>query len=103
MEKHTLRSFVIGGDNENYEKNLEFASRLHKLMQEKYPGLSRGVLPPKKGAGTDGVFNQDLHENALTVEIGGIDNNLEELYRSADALAEVFSELYWDAEKVSSE
>ncbi|WP_343221423.1 MULTISPECIES: stage II sporulation protein P [Ornithinibacillus] len=102
-EAYAKIAFVIGGDNENYEKNLEFASRLHKLMQEKYPGLSRGVLPPKKGAGTDGVFNQDLHENALTVEIGGIDNKLEELYRSADALAEVFSELYWDAEKVSSE
>ncbi|WP_047986340.1 stage II sporulation protein P [Ornithinibacillus californiensis] len=96
-------AFVIGGENKNYEKNLEIASKLHKFMQEKYPGLSRGVLPPKKGTGTDGVFNQDLHENALTVEIGGVDNNLEELYRSAEALAEVFSEFYWDAEKVSSD
>ncbi|WP_042146018.1 stage II sporulation protein P [Paucisalibacillus sp. EB02] len=96
-------AFVIGGENKNYEKNVEIASKLHKIMQKKYPGLSRGVLPPKKGPGTDGVFNQDLHENALTVEIGGVDNNLEELYRSAEALADIFSEYYWDAEKVSVE
>lgn len=102
-EAYARIAFVIGGENANYEKNLEIATKLYKLMQEKYPGLSRGVLPPKKGAGTDGVFNQDLHENALTVEVGGVENNLEELYRSAEALAEVFSELYWDAEKVSSE
>ncbi len=71
-------------------------------MEAKYPGLSRGVLPPKKGPGTNGVFNQDLHENALLIEIGGVDNNMEELYRTADALAEVFSEFYWEAEKVNS-
>ncbi|WP_010097072.1 stage II sporulation protein P [Ornithinibacillus scapharcae] len=96
-------AFVIGGEHKGYEKNLELASKLYKLMQEKYPGLSRGVLPPKKGPGTNGVFNQDLHENALLIEIGGVDNNMEELYRTADALAEVFSEFYWEAEKVNSD
>lgn len=95
-------AFVIGGEYKGYEKNLELASKLHKQMEAKYPGLSRGVLPPKKGPGTNGVFNQDLHENALLIEIGGVDNNMEELYRTADALAEVFSEFYWEAEKVNS-
>ncbi|WP_036688052.1 stage II sporulation protein P [Paucisalibacillus globulus] len=102
-EAYARIAFVIGGENKDYEKNVEIASNLYKIMEEKYPGLSRGVLPPKRGAGTNGVFNQDLHENALTVEIGGVDNTLEELYRSADALAEVFSEYYWDAEKVSGD
>ena len=32
-----------------------------------------------------------------------MDNNLEELRRASDAVADVFSELYWDAEKVSSQ
>ncbi|GGA68797.1 stage II sporulation protein P [Ornithinibacillus halotolerans] len=102
-ESYAKIAFVIGGENKDYEKNLEIASKLWKIMEEKYPGLSRGVLPPKKGVGTNGLFNQDLHENALTVEIGGVDNTLDELYRSADILAEVFSEYYWDAEKVSTE
>jgi len=35
------------------------------------------------------------------IEFGGYDNTLEELYRTADVVAEVFSEFYWDAEKVN--
>lgn len=92
---------VVGEDYDDYEKNLELATELHYLLEEAYPGLSRGVYP-KKGAGTNGVFNQDLTENGLLFEIGGVDNNLDELYRSADALGEIFSEFYWDAEKVDA-
>lgn len=92
---------VVGEEYDSYEKNLELAAKLHRSMEEKYPGLSRGVYP-KKGAGTNGVFNQDLTENGLLFEFGGVGNNLDELYRSADALAEVFSEFYWDAEKVDA-
>lgn|SRR5699024_3111415 len=91
---------VVGAKHENYEKNLEYATQLHYLLEEKYPGLSRGVYP-KKGAGSNGVYNQDISENALLLEMGGVDNHLDELYRSADALAEVFSDFYWDAEKVN--
>lgn len=94
--------FVIGEDHPNYEKNLKLATELHYLLEEKYPGLSRGVLR-KGGAGTDGVFNQDLTENAILLEFGGVDNHLDELYRSADAFAEVFSEYYWDAESVQGD
>lgn len=93
---------VVGEDYDSYEKNLELATEVHYLLDEKYPGLSRGVYP-KKGAGTNGIFNQDLTENGLLFEMGGVGNKLEELYRSADALAEVFSELYWDAEKVDAD
>lgn len=92
---------VVGEEYESYKKNMKLAAELHDLLEEKYPGLSRGVYP-KKGKGTNGVFNQDLSENALLFEFGGVENNLEELYRSADALAEVFSEFYWDAEKVDA-
>ncbi|MDY0396730.1 stage II sporulation protein P [Virgibacillus halophilus] len=37
----------------------------------------------------------------MLLEVGGIDNKLEEVYHTADALADVFSEYYWDAEKVN--
>lgn len=36
------------------------------------------------------------------IEFGGVENRLNELYRTADALAEVFSEYYWQAEKVNA-
>ena len=93
--------FVIGADFDGYEKNLELATELNARIEEKYPGLSRGVIT-KEGAGTNGVFNQDLSDNALLIEFGGYDNTFEELYRTADVVGEMFSELYWDAEKVDT-
>jgi stage II sporulation protein P len=92
--------FVVGGKNPNYEKNLKLATDLHNLLQEKYKGISWGVLM-KKDAGSNGVYNQNLSENALLIEFGGVDNTFEELNRSANALADVFSEYFWNAEKVN--
>lgn len=91
--------FVVGAEFSTYEKNLALATELHYLIEDKYPGLSRGVLT-KEGAGTNGVFNQDVSDNALLVEFGGYDNTLEELYRSSDVLAEMFIPYYMEAEKV---
>ncbi|WP_010531046.1 stage II sporulation protein P [Lentibacillus jeotgali] len=93
--------FVVGAKYEGYEKNLEIANELHNLIEKKYPGLSRGVIT-KKGAGSNGIYNQDLSPNAMLIEFGGVGNKLEELYRSADAVADVFSDYYWDAEKVNA-
>ncbi|MFS0643414.1 stage II sporulation protein P [Siminovitchia sp. 179-K 8D1 HS] len=93
--------FVIGKEHPNYKKNLELASHLFNALQEKYPGLPRGVYGKTKADG-DGVYNQDLAENALLIEIGGVDNTLEELNRTVDALAEVFSEYYWGEAKEAS-
>lgn len=87
--------FVIGSGNPNYMKNIQFADKLHKLLEKSYPGLSRGVLNKPKIEGNNGVYNQDLFDHNLVIEIGGIDNNLEELNRTVDALAEVISEYYW--------
>ena len=39
----------------------------------------------------------------MLFEIGGVDNTLDELYRSAEALADVYSEIYWQAEKVMAQ
>jgi stage II sporulation protein P len=94
-------AFIVGGENANYEKNLQLATQLHQLLQKKYPGLSRGVIE-KKGRGTNGKFNQDLSNNALLIEFGGVDNTFDELFRSAAAVADVFSEHYWQAEKVQA-
>lgn len=93
-------AFVIGAENPNYEKNLKLAKEIHQKLEEKYPGLSRGIIE-KKGAHTNGKFNQDLSGNAMLVEFGGVDNTFEELNHSAEAFADVFAELYWEAERVN--
>ncbi|MEW9107814.1 stage II sporulation protein P [Cytobacillus gottheilii] len=99
-ESYAQLAFVIGGKHQNYEKNNQLAQQLHKGLESKYPGLSRGVLLKDK-SGSNGIYNQDLSENAILVEFGGVDNTFEELNRSAAALADVFSEFYWQAEEVN--
>lgn len=93
--------FVIGAEYKNYEKNLKLATKVHYMLEEKYPGLSKGVIT-KEGAGSNGIYNQDLLENSFLVEVGGYDNTLDEMYRTTDILAEVMSELFFEAEQVSN-
>ncbi|WP_270182581.1 stage II sporulation protein P [Alkalihalobacillus sp. CinArs1] len=100
-EKYARTVFVIGEENPNYEKNLKLAKELHNALKEKYPGLSRGVIG-KKGQRVDGVYNQDISPNAMLIEMGGVDNNLEELSRTVEAIADVLSEHYWSVLKVSN-
>ncbi|TLS38357.1 stage II sporulation protein P [Pseudalkalibacillus caeni] len=94
--------FVIGKENPHYEQNYQMATELHKALEKRYPGLSRGVIE-KQGKGVNGVYNQDLSPNSLLIEIGGVDNSIEELNRTVVALAEVISDFYWQAQKVSAE
>ncbi|WP_067837114.1 stage II sporulation protein P [Amphibacillus sediminis] len=101
-EDYARLFFVVGADFEGNEKNIEFAKDLHERLEDMYPGISRGVVE-MGGAGRNGVYNQHVSNQALLIEFGGVDNTLTELYRSADALAKVFAELYWDAEPVSGQ
>ncbi|HWO97691.1 MAG TPA: stage II sporulation protein P, partial [Bacillus sp. (in: firmicutes)] len=94
--------FVIGKENPNFQQNLEFSNSLHEALKTKYPGLSRGVLG-KIGAGVDGVYNQDLASHSILIEIGGVDNNMEELKNTVKALATVISEYYLETEKVNAQ
>jgi stage II sporulation protein P len=93
-------AFIIGGKNPNHEKNEKLATELHKSLEKKYKGLSRGVFVKFEG---NAVYNQNLSNNVILIEFGGVDNTFEELNRSADALADVFSEFYWQAEKVNQD
>lgn len=87
---------MIGGRNNDYEKNVQLAEQFHDMLEEAYPGLSRGVIVKNS------MYNQSLSDNSLIIEIGGVDNTLEESYRTAEALADVIADLYWDAEKVDA-
>ena len=98
-EDYARIMFVIGEDNPSFKENFQLAESLHHLLEEKYPGISRGVIP-QGGASNNGIYNQDLSDNILLLEIGGVENTLEEAYRTMEAFAEAFSEYYWDAEAV---
>ncbi|MDZ5472179.1 stage II sporulation protein P [Bacillus sp. 31A1R] len=92
--------FVVGKDHKNYEQNSKIALELNKKLEEKYPGISRGVIAKGKSQG-DGRYNQDLSARAMLVEFGGVDNDSTELQNTIEAFAEIFSEYYWKAEMVN--
>ncbi|MCA1062613.1 stage II sporulation protein P [Rossellomorea sp. AcN35-11] len=85
--------FIVGKENKNFEKNLKIAKELNAKLEEKYPGISRGVFVKTRTEG-NGIYNQDLTERAMLLEFGGVENNLVELYNSTEAFAEVFAEYY---------
>jgi len=90
--------FVVGKENKQYQENLDFAKKIHQELEEKYPGISRGVFLKSKSEG-NGIYNQDVSNKAMLLEIGGVDNNLDELERTVDAFSDVFAEYIWNEQK----
>nr|WP_106780027.1 stage II sporulation protein P [Lysinibacillus timonensis] len=86
-------AFVIGAENPNYKSNLAYASALSESLNKIIPNISRGVIE-KKGEGVDGVYNQDLSKQLLVVEVGGIDNTEDEVYRTISILAQAISKTF---------
>ncbi len=84
--------FLIGLENNNYEENYAFASRINDKLNIKFPGLSKGILK-KGGQGVNGVYNQDVSSNALLIEFGGYENTTYEVINSALAFFECFMEV----------
>ncbi|WP_246277231.1 stage II sporulation protein P [Neobacillus endophyticus] len=93
--------FILGESNPHFKENLEFAKALHEALEKKYPGLSRGVLSKNKSMG-NGLYNQDLSPRSILIEVGGVDNNYQELKNAMEAFAEVFSEYYWKMKNAGS-
>lgn len=87
--------FLVGLENPNYQENLKLAEILHQKLEEKWPGLSRGIYK-KEGPGVDGVYNQDVSPYAMLVEMGGVDNTIEEVLHSTEILASILYDYIGD-------
>ncbi|MDR4946994.1 stage II sporulation protein P [Neobacillus cucumis] len=88
--------FVVGRENKNYLDNLEVAKALNNELEKKYPGVSRGVFLKTYKEG-NGVYNQDISSKAMLIEIGGVDNNLNELDNTIDVFSDILADYYWKA------
>ena len=86
-------AFVIGAENPNYKFNKSYAQALNDSMNQIIPKISRGIME-KKGSGVDGVYNQDLAKEFLLIEIGGIDNTEDEVYRTVAVLAQAVAKTF---------
>ncbi len=93
--------FIIGHGNPNWRKNDDFAKQISDELDKRYPGLSRGIFGKNKSSG-HGEYNQSISPHSILIEIGGVDNTLEECYRTVDVLAQVVAEIYRQAEKVNA-
>ncbi len=91
-KKYAKLLFLIGLENPNYQKNMAFTEQIVSLLNEKYPGLCKGIYQ-KGGPGVNGIYNQDNSEYTILVEVGGKDNKIEEVFHSVEALSEVLSEV----------
>ncbi|MCM3171026.1 stage II sporulation protein P [Paenibacillus sp. MER 99-2] len=92
--------FIIGHENPNWQQNEAFAAKIHKKLEAKYPGVSRGVWGKNGGGANNGEYNQTLSPNSILIEIGGIDNTAAELERTSKILADMIAEVYWQDQKV---
>ncbi|MFD1130656.1 stage II sporulation protein P [Paenibacillus sp. PDC88] len=91
--------FVVGTNNPNWQKNLKFAERIQKGLNSKVPSLSKGIYKKDSSIG-NGDYNQALSANSALIEIGGVENNLEENYRTITLLAKVMREIWLEDNKL---
>lgn len=82
--------FLLGLENENYLKNKKMMNYLNDYLNTNFPGLSRGIYE-KKGKGVNGVYNQDFNEKTILIEVGGIDNTIDEVANSLKIIANSLS------------
>ena len=82
--------FVIGLDHNNWEQNYNLAVSLNNIIDNNYKGLSKGIMK-KTGMNVNGIYNQDVSPNCILIEIGGVDNTIEEVFNTTNAIAETLS------------
>lgn len=80
--------FVIGLEHTNWQANNNLATALDQLLDKHYSGLSRGIMQ-KEGSNVNGIYNQDISPNSILIEVGGVDNTIEEVYNTMNALADI--------------
>ena len=80
--------FVVGLEHNNYKENISNVEKINDIANKHYPGLSRGIYK-KEGPGVDGIYNQDISSNSILIELGGVDNNIDEVLNTTEAISNI--------------
>lgn len=80
--------FVVGLEHSNYASNLKTMENINNICDKYYPGLSRGIYK-KEGAGVNGIYNQDISPNSILIEVGAVENNIDEVLNTTEALSNI--------------
>lgn len=87
--------FVVGGENKNYKLNYKVANEINERIKKKYPKLTRGVIV-KSGKGVDGVYNQDIADNIILLEIGSENSTFLEVQNTIDLIVPIIGEYIYE-------
>jgi stage II sporulation protein P len=71
----------------HWQQNQAFAKLIEAKMNERYPGLSRGIQL------VDWRYNEHLHPRLLLLEVGCQENSLEEANRSIEMLGSILVDI----------
>ncbi|MBQ7104951.1 MAG: stage II sporulation protein P [Bacilli bacterium] len=89
--KYAKIMLLVGLEHNSYKDNLKEAEKINNKLNKYYPGISRGIYK-KSGSGVNGIYNQDFSKYVFLFEIGGIENNIEEVNNTMIALTKVLVE-----------
>ena len=89
--------FLVGLEHENYQKNLDLATRLNELIGQFDSTLSRGIYQ-KEGPGVNGIYNQDFSSKTILIEVGGQYNTIEEVANTIEVIARVLKDYLGELE-----
>ncbi|MGL5751309.1 MAG: stage II sporulation protein P, partial [Paraclostridium sp.] len=81
--------FVYGERSENVSTIKALAEDITSFAENKYPGITRPVVPKKNAK-----FNQFTSNNHLLIEVGGNANTTQEAKVSVPYIADVISEYF---------
>ena len=83
--------FVLGVTNPNYNQNKKMMLKLNEIVNKNYPNLSRGIYEVDIPDWPE-IYNQDMDNNAILIELGAKDNTMNEVLNTIDALSNSISE-----------
>ncbi len=75
--------FVQGIRYDTYKHNMELAQKISDEINNNYPGVSKGIMTKPIS-----IFNQDLNQNAILIELGTNNNTWEEVNNSIEVLVQ---------------
>jgi len=78
--------FLIGKNHKNYKENEKNIKIMESYLKENYKGILRETYYQPLYS-----YNQEYDENMFLIEVGGVDNTLEELYNTSVALSKAIS------------
>lgn len=82
--------FVLGTSTDSYQKNKKVLEEINGICNDLYPKLSRGIYE-RNIEGWKVAYNQDISPNVMLIELGGKENNLEEVLNTTIALSKILT------------